>query len=983
MPFVNQENAGNFARIFFYALAISLFLCGFPLLLLNTALVYLLDLKIKNTERIRFEQLEEKMLQVFPHSKPESFLKEMLTKLMKKAERQKDPLRFLYNVLPRLERKYPDLFTFNIFDKNDKLLVFRNQITLRTVKEKFLLALRDLYSTGSHHAVKEQGFTREVFSSFLGISRDFTTLIKTISTGWVTCSNGQKNTWFYHHLSQNFSVFANVHKRGTSPIMGIRKYVYSKNKSDVQIALVDMHLWKVFSDNEIESIIQEATANYDRTPQSSFTFKNRLFSVSHINSRYMLVTTTTNDYPKFAEKAIFFSRLFSILLLVLTFILTLHLLSQKTLPYLSIRLKMIFLFLFSSAVPLILLAFTAIAYLGEREKFLINDALQQSEKTLRELDARFPFAGRACETQLQNICKNAEISSVEGFDKFRKELINFKRRYKCESIVLQNSSGTEVDFNCPEITKNMNKETRIVKSSLLHNIFIEYCANENITIAKPESLKKTEAITSFSGFDPEKAAKDFIGFEGFLSPIDFGPNHYIVAFNVIRSNSTRPTHMLYISWDKKSMMQHHLSRSISFKPLDDGSELLAVRMTPFFQPVQTLNPHNSRQFHTFRRVFPCFPEKQFTNEFMNFFRSFILTQRISSKIITYKGSPYIVSALPGQYFENIGLFVFKPLSSIKSEVKSLSFRLILFAFLSLGFTSTLGIFLSRKFLLPVHELSKGIENLQGRNFTYRIPQLDNDEFGSLAVLFNKMTESFDEINMGRLVQERLFPSRMLDNGKYGIFGFSRPYSDLGGDYYDYLSINEKSTVAIIGDVTGHGIPAAIVMAMIKAIVTHSASGDVTADSLLLSLNKMIYSTVNISRSKRLMMTLCLVWINLETDQLVISNCGHTFPFRQKTDGTVEMIETSGILLGMRAKPIYSPLTITLNQGERLFFYTDGLAESLSGIESSGFAILGNYLASRPKLPLEAACRDILENHPLIKSGEHLTDDFTIMMIERK
>jgi len=134
--------------------------------------------------------------------------------------------------------------------------------------------------------------------------------------------------------------------------------------------------------------------------------------------------------------------------------------------------------------------------------------------------------------------------------------------------------------------------------------------------------------------------------------------------------------------------------------------------------------------------------------------------------------------------------------------------------------------------------------------------------------------------------------------------------------------------------------------------------------------------------KRIFMTAAILLLETDNNCITLHNFGHPYPFLLAVDGTFSMIQANGKILGVREKPSSFPIQILLKPGERLYFYTDGLAESLSEDTFSGYEALHSFLASRPPARIEDMCRDILENHPHFKSGKPQPDDFTILLVER-
>jgi len=98
---------------------------------------------------------------------------------------------------------------------------------------------------------------------------------------------------------------------------------------------------------------------------------------------------------------------------------------------------------------------------------------------------------------------------------------------------------------------------------------------------------------------------------------------------------------------------------------------------------------------------------------------------------------------------------------------------------------------------------------------------------------------------------------------------------------------------------------------------------------------------------------------------------------------MKMLESMGFPLGATAVFRTKPVMFALQPGDRLFLYTDGLAESLAGEGSDGFTQLMAYVGSRPVIPLVQACDDLLDAHPHTLAGKAQPDDFTVVIIERQ
>lgn len=329
--------------------------------------------------------------------------------------------------------------------------------------------------------------------------------------------------------------------------------------------------------------------------------------------------------------------------------------------------------------------------------------------------------------------------------------------------------------------------------------------------------------------------------------------------------------------------------------------------------------------------------------------------------------------------------------------------LLLVAGLVFASTMYIGRLLSGQFLVPIRDIGEGIGAIRRKEFEFQVAVHAPDELGELAAQFNRMMESLGEMNTARLVQDRLLPRDTLEIGEYQVAGLSRAASELGGDYFDYFPLGPDRLLLVVGDVTGHGIPAALGMAIAKGLVTNHAATGAPVPDLLVALNRVLHATSAMdermrpprqegatpggatpqSRKNPLLMTMVAVELRLETHELTLTNCGHPFPFRQGSLGPPVIVELQGAMTGIRPTIRLYPQTLVLNPGERLIFYSDGMAETLAMPGTSGFDQLGRFLGTRPRLSPADACRDFLDHHPFLATGRPQPDDMTVVVLARK
>ncbi len=154
-------------------------------------------------------------------------------------------------------------------------------------------------------------------------------------------------------------------------------------------------------------------------------------------------------------------------------------------------------------------------------------------------------------------------------------------------------------------------------------------------------------------------------------------------------------------------------------------------------------------------------------------------------------------------------------------------------------------------------------------------------------------------------------------------------TSLGGDYYDFLEIDAEHFGVIIGDVSGHGISAALIMAMAKAGVKMAGIEEQKNPSRLLSsVHEIIYSLKN--RKVRRMMTFQYLLINKNTGLACFANAGHCYPLQvNHKDGTTSYLEQISVPLGIVRKARYENCEFAIAPDSSLILFTDGIVEAMN------------------------------------------------------
>jgi len=234
-----------------------------------------------------------------------------------------------------------------------------------------------------------------------------------------------------------------------------------------------------------------------------------------------------------------------------------------------------------------------------------------------------------------------------------------------------------------------------------------------------------------------------------------------------------------------------------------------------------------------------------------------------------------------------------------------------------------------------------------------------------------------DLEVARIVQESFFPSEELIINGWSIYGRCVPAIQVSGDYYDYYAIDDTRAIIILGDVSGHGVSAALVVAMAKALIAHEETPDCPVQIIT------ILSKVFLTLLKRKKMMSCVA-VLFDTKNMSISvvNAGQCYPIRCENDQG-EFIEAKGILLGMKARKPIAAMNIPVRDGEAFVFYTDGLVEAM---DETGHPIgYSRLLETLPKLIRYDAVQSQvgIRNWVLEKSPKDPPEDDTTILIWQK
>jgi sigma-B regulation protein RsbU (phosphoserine phosphatase) len=231
------------------------------------------------------------------------------------------------------------------------------------------------------------------------------------------------------------------------------------------------------------------------------------------------------------------------------------------------------------------------------------------------------------------------------------------------------------------------------------------------------------------------------------------------------------------------------------------------------------------------------------------------------------------------------------------------------------------------------------------------------------------------------IQNSFLPKNIPSLHGFDIAATTIPAREVGGDFYDFIE-QEDNLQFVIADVSGKGVPAALFMALSRIIVRACAAPQRAVAQRLKCANKMIVDDSG-SATSGMFVTLFFATLNRKDRSLVYANAGHNPPllFRAASSSIMAM-DVTGVALGMMADMEYEQRQISLESGDILLLYTDGIVEAMNGKEEFfGEKRLRSSLASATELSAQEILDSVLCDLGQFTKGAEQSDDITAIVIK--
>jgi serine phosphatase RsbU (regulator of sigma subunit) len=303
---------------------------------------------------------------------------------------------------------------------------------------------------------------------------------------------------------------------------------------------------------------------------------------------------------------------------------------------------------------------------------------------------------------------------------------------------------------------------------------------------------------------------------------------------------------------------------------------------------------------------------------------------------TTRNDDWIIVTMADESGAGLKFGIARPVGNLVNDLRRTTARNAGFGLLFIAVALAGIVPLSARLTRNLSVLTEGVGRIAKGDYRARVPVQSNDEVGRLAEAFNHMAADVEqhqqavveqerirrELELGRLIQSEMLPHAPLHLGLTEVQGVSVPAREVGGDFFNYFQLDSGVVALLVGDVSGKGVGAALLMANIQASLrTRFALGQE-----LSAIAEAIDRDIEANSPGPVYATLFMAIFDPKSRTLRYVNAGHNPQFVLRGTGTLEKMWSTGLPVGMLAGHGYREREVQLAAGDLLFFYTDGAVE---------------------------------------------------------
>jgi sigma-B regulation protein RsbU (phosphoserine phosphatase) len=237
----------------------------------------------------------------------------------------------------------------------------------------------------------------------------------------------------------------------------------------------------------------------------------------------------------------------------------------------------------------------------------------------------------------------------------------------------------------------------------------------------------------------------------------------------------------------------------------------------------------------------------------------------------------------------------------------------------------------------------------------------------------------EEMRLATEIQINLLPIHVPQIPGYDIAGKSIPAKEVGGDYFDYIPLDDPALAFCLGDVSGKGIPAALLMANLQATLRGQSGPDVTPCLCVMRSNRLIFQSTDSQKFA----TLFYGILDSNKHEISYCNAGHDNPIRIRKGEVTDRLKAGGVVLGFVPEFSFAEEKISMESGDVLVLYSDGITEAMNNKEEEfGESRLIQTISQNREKPSLEIIENILSTVRQHIGAVPQMDDMTLLVIKR-
>jgi len=346
------------------------------------------------------------------------------------------------------------------------------------------------------------------------------------------------------------------------------------------------------------------------------------------------------------------------------------------------------------------------------------------------------------------------------------------------------------------------------------------------------------------------------------------------------------------------------------------------------------------------------------------------------------------------------LAVLFPQNELMADIDRLTWVVTILGIIGLSLLSIGLTIIARSITKPLTTMAMATQEIARGNLNVDLPlSRSRDEAGMLLSAFRSMQESLkdyierltettaskerieSELMIARDIQMSILPKKFPpfpDREEFDIYALINPAREVGGDFYDFFFVDDEHLCFVIGDVSGKGVPASLFMAVVKTLIKAISSKGIAPGEILTRVNWELSQ----ENDSCMFVTIFCGLLNTTTGEISYANGGHNYPIIFRKQNEVTWLEgNGGLVVGAIEHTVYETGKTTLQPGESIFLYTDGVTEAVNTKEElfSDDRLRTKITLLQGRPPKEVIFR-VAEEIAQFSHNMPQADDITMMMV---